>query len=185
MGGGNPPKGDPNIGLAAMKSADLGEDYLAWAKARAKTTDRWAAQDRHRSQTVFQPLQDSYIKSAKTWDSAGRQNIASREAVGDVALQGRLGQQQQARQLAAMGVNPNSRRFVAGKRGFTLDLALAKAGASNLARRDVRSTAQSMRANAINMGSGLAVNPATSFGMGSSAVGNGFQGAMSGYNQQG
>lgn len=83
-GGGSAPKPDKNIGLAALKSAELGEQSLAWAKQRAKTTDQWAAQDRLRAKTVFQPLQDQYIKSAKTWASKGRQSQAAAEAVADV-----------------------------------------------------------------------------------------------------
>lgn len=191
MGGGSAPKPDKNIGEAALMSAKLGGDYLAWAKERSKTTDLWASQDRARQKSVFQPMQDKYIRDAKTWDSAGRQKTAARESVADVQQQIAVSTAGEERRLASMGVNPASRRSMTGGRARAIQGGLAAAGASNLARRQVRAEGQAMRANAINMGAGGQVNPLSSFQAGSSAIGNGFQGAMQGqatagslYNQQ-
>ena len=184
-GGGSAPKPDPNIGIAALKSAELGNQYLDWAKKRAKTTDAWAAQDRSRQQKVFQPLQDTYIRDAKTFDSASRQRTAARNAAADVRSQIAVANGTEERRLSSMGVNPNSGRALQGGRSRSIEAGLAVAGAQNMAKRQIRAEGQAMRANAINMGAGGQVNPLSAFQAGSAAVGNGFQGAMSGYAQQG
>lgn len=184
-GKGNAPDPDPAIGEAALMSARTGKRYLTWMRDRAETTDAWAAEDRHRAQTVFQPLQDQFIETAKRWDSPAAQRTAAREAVADVSQQAALAQQQSDRAAAAMGVDPNSRRFAAGKRGATIDLALAKVGGANTARQRVRQQGLELQGQAINLGSGLAVNPLSSFTAGTSAISQGAQGAMQGYGQQG
>lgn len=184
MGGGSAPEADPNVGKAAMMSAKTGNRYLNWMRQRAETTDAWAAEDRTRAQTVFQPLQDQFIAEAKAWDSPAAQRTAAREAVADVTQQAALAQEQSARAAAAMGVDPNSRRFAAGQRGASIDLALAKVGAANTARQKVRQQGLELEGQAINLGSGLAVNPLSSFSSGTQAISQGAQGAMQGYGQQ-
>ncbi|WP_158248009.1 tail fiber domain-containing protein [Paracoccus sp. SY] len=134
---------------------------------------------------MFKPLQDSYIADAKAWDTPGRRSQAASEAMADVALQGRLAEGQRTRQAMAMGISPNSGRFLAAQREGGNDIALAKVGAGNLARDRIEAQGEAKMANAINLGSGLGVNPATSMQLSNSAIGSGAQGAMGGYNQQG
>ena len=38
-GGGSAPSPDPNIGIAALKNAELGEEWLAWAREQAATSE--------------------------------------------------------------------------------------------------------------------------------------------------
>lgn len=184
-GGGSAPKPDPNIGIAALKSAEVGEKYLGWMQDQAEITNEWAAQDRGRWDTVFKPLQDSYIREAQAWDTPGRRNQAASEAVADVRLQGRQAQGQRTRQAMALGVNPNSGRFLTAQREGSNDMALAAVGAGNLARDRIEAQGDQKKANAINLGSGLGINPATSMGLSNSAISSGANGAMQGYNQQG
>lgn len=184
-GGGSAPQPDKNIGIAALKTAEVGERYLDWAKEQSKIPNEWAAEDRARWDTVFRPLQDSYIADAKAWDTPGRRSQAASEAVADVALQGRLAEGQRIRQAMAMGINPNSGRFLAAQREGSNDMALAKVGAGNLARDKVEAQGEAKMANAINLGSGLGVNPATSLGLASSTMGSGAAMAQQGYAQQG
>lgn len=180
-----PPAPDPRIGEAAMASAQLGQDYLAWAKGQSAISNQWAAEDRARQKTVFQPLEDQYIKDAQEWDGAARMGARVNEAT--AATQSAIGQQQaqMERQQAAMGVSPNSGRSAALGASSAITAGLAVAGAGNAARGQVRQEAQNMRANSINMGNKLAVNPGTSLGLSSSTMGAGFGGAMQGYGQQG
>lgn len=185
MGGGRAPDPDPNIGIAALKSAQTGENMLGWMQSQAAITNKWAAEDRNRYTSVFQPLQDAYIADAQNWDSAGRKDAAASQAVADVQQQARTADQSRVRQAMAMGINPNSGRFAAATAKGATDTALAAAGAGNLARRQVEAEAEAKRANAINMGSGLAVNPATSLGLSNGAISTGGQAAMQGYQQQG
>ncbi len=181
---GDAPDQDPNIGKAALMSARLGKQYLGWMKDRATITDAWSAEDRARYENTFVPLQDDFIQTAKTWDSPQAQRAAAREAVADVAQQTKVAQAANDRSMAAMGIDPNSGRFAAGRRGIAIDTGLAKAGAANMARRQRRTEGVQMMGDAINLGSGMAVNPLSSFSAGTAAASRGFEGAMQGYGQQ-
>ena len=185
MSGGKAPRPDPNIGMAALRSAELGEQYLSFMRDQSAITNRWADEDRRRAKTVFEPLQDQFIAEAQGFDTAGRRAQVGREAVGDVRQQFALGRQQEERRLASMGVRPDSGRGmdVMG-RGRNAE-SLAAAGATNLARRNVEDVGRNLRTGAINMGAGFSVNPATSMGLSNAAAGAGFQGAMGGQQQKG
>lgn len=229
-GGGSAPSPDPAIGQAALKEAQLGEEWLKFAGEQFKSSEArqieqdkianevtqnqleaskqaqgWATADRNRYETVFQPLQDEFIDTAKNWDSAERQDKLSAEAKADVMNNASLARQSSERNMAAMGVDPTSGRFAGIARSGEMGTALAAAGAENNSRNQVRKEGVAMRADAVNMGNGLAVNPATSLGLSSSTgsaalgstsgnnaqaagnagiMGQGFQGAMNGYGQQ-
>ena len=184
-GGGSAPEPDKNIGRAALKSARTGEAMLAWMQDQAAITNEWAADDRAREVEVFRPLQDAFIQEANTWDSAARKNEAAQQAVADVRQQTANAEAGRVRQAMAMGINPNSSRFMAAGRSAALDAGLAAAGAQNMARRRVEQEAEGKRANAINMGAGLAVNPGTSMSLSNGAIQAGGSAAMTGYGQQG
>lgn len=229
-GGANAPAADPMIGMAAMKQAKLGEEWLKVsqeqfavtqerqkeldaiskdvAKAQldaSKQASAWATEDRDRYKTVFQPLQDEFIDTAKNWDSDERLASVAAEAKADVLAAGAGQQDANRRSMAAMGVNPASGRWAGVERAADTNLALGAAGAQNTARSTVRNQAVALKADAVNMGNGLGVNPATSLGLGvnagSSAVGtvagtnsaaaagigalgSGYQTAMGGYANQ-
>lgn len=184
-GGGSAPAADPNIGKAALKSAEIGEQYLDWMKDQSAITNQWAADDRARWEDVYRPMQDDFIQQAKTWDSPGRVRQQMNTAAADVRLATQQAEGTRRRQAMAMGISPASGAFQAGGRAAAQGTALAVAGARNTTRRSVQAEGQAMRANAINMGSGLAVNPGTSMGLSNNAISSGAQGAMQGYGQQG
>lgn len=229
-GGGTTVQSDPNVGKAAMKQAELGEDWLkfaneqfAVANERQKQQDQianevsqqqldaskqaqgWATKDRQRYEGTFIPLQDEFIKQAQNWDSPERQQQMAAEAKADVLTSASQQRGATQRQMAGMGVNPTSGRYAGVDRAGENATALAAAGAQNNARNTVRNQAMSLKGDAINLGSGLGVNPATSLGLSSSTgsaafgttaannsqaaglgnmVGAGYQGAMNGYNSQ-
>lgn len=229
-GGGTTVQSDPNVGKAAMKQAELGEDWLkfaneqfAVANERQKEQDKianevsqqqldaskqaqgWATKDRERYEGTFVPLQDEFIKQAQNWDSPERQQQMAAEAKADVLTNASQQRGATQRQMAGMGVNPTSGRYAGVDRAGENATALAAAGAQNNARNTVRNQAMSLKGDAINLGSGLGVNPATSLGLSSSTgsaafgttaannsqsaglgnmVGAGYQGAMNGYNSQ-
>lgn len=224
------PSPDPNIGKAALKEAELGEDWLNFAQEQFKvSTERqkeqdklanqvtqnqldaskqaqgWATADRERWETQFKPLQDQFIETAKNWDSEERQATVAAEAKADVMNNASQARQSAERNMASMGVDPTSGRYAGIDRAGTLATGLAAAGAENTSRNAVRKEGVAMRADAVNMGNGLAVNPATSLGLSSSTgsaamgttagnnaqaaglssiMGQGYQGAMSGYGNQ-
>ena len=187
--GGSAPDPDPRIGEAALKSAGVGEDYLAFMRDQAAISNEWASQDRDRYKSVFEPLQDAYIEEAGQGPDYSKVDASVRRAGADATRQFSMAQGQEERRLAAAGVNPASGRSTEATRRSELTEALGTAGAKNTTRiaETARAEAESdaMKANAINMGSGLAVNPATSLGMANGAMSSGANGAMRGYGQQG
>lgn len=229
-GGGSAPSPDPRIGEAALKEAELGEAWLEFAREqfnisteRQKEQDKianevtqnqleaskqaqgWATEDRDRYNNTFKPLQDEFIETAKNWDSAERQSELAAEAKADVINNATQARQAAERNMASMGVDPRSGRYAGIDRAGSQATALAAAGAENTSRNAVRKEGVAMRADAVNMGNGLAVNPATSLGLSSSTgsaamgttasnnaqsaglgsiMGQGYQAAMSGYGNQ-
>jgi hypothetical protein len=185
MGKKSAPDPDPQIGAAAVKSAQIGEEYLKFMQGQADVTNQWATDDRARYKAVFQPLEDQYVKDAASYDSPERQAEAAAEAVADVRQQSAISRGIAERRSAAMGVNPASGRWAGEARRDQTAEALAAAGAGNMARRNVEAKAEAMKANAINLGKGMAVNPAQSMQLSNSAAASGNAGAMQGYAQQG
>ncbi len=182
---GGAPKPDKNIGIAAMKSAETGEAALKWMQEQAKITNLWAEEDRSRYKTVFEPLQDEFIQDAKTYASPERRLAAQDRAAADVAIAAGQAADQRRRSLGALGVNPASGRFINAESRAGTDVALATAGARNLAGRTVDDTGRQLRAAAVNLGAGLGVNPGTSIGLSNQSAGAGFGAAQQGYGQQG
>ena len=185
MAGGDAPSPDPNIGRAALMSAEVGERYLQFMQAQSDIANTWAAEDRERYQTVFQPIEDRLIADAETWNSAGRRNQRANQADADVALGMDIARQADERRQRSLGVSPDSGRSAALGRSTALREGLGRAGARNTARRQVEAEGLARQAAVANMGRGLAVNPATSLGIASNSAASGFQGAMSGYGTQG
>lgn len=229
-GGGSAPSPDPAIGQAALKEVQLGEDWLKFAQQQfgvaterqksqdeianqvtqqqldaSKQAQQWATEDRTRYNETFKPLEDKFIETANNWDSAERQNKVAAEAKADVMNNAALARQSTDRNMASMGVDPTSGRYAGVTRASDQATALSAAGAENNARNTVRNQAVAMKADAVNMGKGLAVNPATSLGLSSSTgsaaygttasnnaqaaglgsiMGQGYQAAMTGYGNQ-
>lgn len=196
--GGKPstPKADPAIGQAALRQAKLGEDYLQFAReqftqeskrademsslakdvatdqiAASKTAQQWAAEDRARFKSVFQPMQDQLIDTAKNWDSKERQDSVAAEARADVLNNADVQADARARSMASMGVSPASGRYAGVERAADTATALAAAGAENRARATVRKEAIALKGDAVNMGAGLASSAGASLGLGINAGG--------------
>ncbi len=187
----NVPAADPAIGQAALAQADLGYKYFEEAKAQfgiqnqrqaeldaltrqvtqqqlgaATQAQQWATEDRARYDSVFKPLQDQAIQRAQTWDSPERQALVASEARADVLNNASDQRFIRNRQMGAMGIDPTSGRYAGVERAGELQTGLAAAGAQNMARNQVRKEAIGLQADAINMGSGLGMNPGQSLGLG-------------------
>jgi hypothetical protein len=203
-GGGPAPAPDPAVGQAALEEMQLGRDWLGFAReqfaqgnVRQEQLDDLTAavqrqqmaaqdenmanarQDRARYQTVFQPMQDEFIQTAKNYDSPERQAQVAAEAQADVQRAAATQRGTTGRQMAAMGLNPTSGRYAGVTAAQDTATALASAGAANNARQQVRDRGLQLRADAINMGSGLPSSTASSYGIGlnagNSATGNAMQ----------
>ena len=181
--GGRTPKPDARMGEAAVMSARTGEQYLEWMKAQGDITNEWAQEDRSRWRETFRPIEDQWVQESANWDTPERRQMEAGKATADVWIQARQGEAARTREAMAMGVNPASGRFQGASARAGTDTALAAVGAGNLARRQVAAEGEARMANVINLGKGMAVNPATSMGLSNSAISSGANGALQGYNQ--
>ena len=191
---------------AALQQAQLSKEQLDWAKQIYGETapDRAAATARAnevsdaqlgamKSQTAlsedyanynkstFRPLEQGIVADAQNYDSAARTEQAVGAAQADVNAGFSNAQDQQSRNLSRMGVNPSSGKSLALGNANSIAQASALAGASNNARKTIEMQGYARKADAANMGRGLASSQATSAGIatnqGNSAASNG---AMSG-----
>lgn len=188
------PAPDPNIGGAAMANVELGKDWLAFSKEqfalgneRQAVTDAlntkvieqqlqsqdeantWGREDRTRTKEVFQPVEDSFVKTANEYDTPEKQAAAAAAAKADVQSNAAVQQQTGQRQMASMGISPLSGRFAGVTRTQDTNTALASAGAQNNARQIVRDKGLALKADAVNMGKGLASSTAAAYGIGTNA----------------
>lgn len=193
-GGGSALAPDPAIGAAAMKNVELGQNWLDFAKdqfaagnERQAVTDAlntkvinqqldtqdqasdWAQQDRQRTLNTFQPIEDAFVKTAQEYDTPEKQAEAAAVAKADVLSAAGQAKASGIRQMAAMGVSPDSGRFAGVTRAQDTNTALASAGAQNNARQIVRDKGLALKADAINMGKGLASSTAAAYGIGTNA----------------
>jgi hypothetical protein len=203
-GGNDAPSPDPQIGAAALKQAQTGEQWLEFAKdAYAVSTERQKGLDelskkvtdmqlgvageqltagreaRERYRNVFQPIEDQYIKEATNYGTEARQQEAAAEAKADVQSQAAASRETARREAASLGISPTSGRYAGIERAGELGTALATAGAQNTARQSVRDKALALKADVVNLGRGVPAQAAaaTSLGLsaGSSAYGTGAQ----------
>ena len=224
-GGGSSP--DPQIGKAALMQAKTGDDWLNFSKeAYAQSEVRQTATDALNNQVttqqlddmrkassrsdsewdrynqLFKPVEDRMVSDAMNYDTPEAQAKAAAEAKADVMTNAAQSQEQNTRQMASMGINPNSGRFAGVDRATDTAVALAGAGAQNAAREGVKATGMALREGVANFGKGSTATAAQQVGLGlnagNSAVGNqlsadassrantsimaqGFQGAQQGY----
>ena len=176
---------------AAQQQMNLGGDWLAFAKEQfavgnerqtgidaltSKVTQaqldsmsqasQWAAEDRARWKSVFQPLQDKFIEKASNWDSPGALANAAAEARADVVSQGQAMKAANQREMAAKGIRPDSGNYAGIDRAVDLQTGLAAAGAQNQARGILRTQAMGLQGDALNIGAGLPSQALSSLGAG-------------------
>lgn len=198
------PDPDPNIGVAALKQAETGEQWLSFAKdAFAVSQDRqaeldaltksvteqqlglatdqanWARDDRQRYEEVYKPIEDKFIDTATNYATEERQSEAAAEARADIQTAAANARQATERNNAAMGINPNSGRAAGVQATTDMNIALAEAGASNNARQAVRDKGLALQADVVNLGKGLPATAAAGAAGSVSASGTALAGTQS------
>lgn len=193
-GGGSAPAADPNIGIAARENIQLGKDWLTFAQdqfdagnvrqaqtdelntavidqqlATQEQANQWAQEDRARTLSTFQPVEDQFVETAKNFDTPEKQAAAAAAAKADVMAGAATTNQANQRAMASMGISPTSGRFAGIARAQDTNTALAAAGAQNNARNMIRDKGLALKADAINMGKGLASSTAAAYGIGTNA----------------
>ncbi len=187
------PAPDPRIGDAAERQAQLGEDWLSFAKdsygvsqqrqseidaltkqvtqaqlAEMERQGKISAEDRQRYETVFRPIEDQFVSEAQNYDTPERQAEAAANARADVQSSAEAERAAADRRAASVGINPSSGRYTGIDRGIGLGTAVAGVDAANKARQDVRDRGLALKTTAIDIGKGLPVssNTAAALGLG-------------------
>jgi hypothetical protein len=180
------PAPDPQIGSAALKQAQTGEDWLNFAKTSyAQSMDRqkgvdalttkvteqqlglatdqanWSKEDRQRYKDVYQPIENDYIKEATNYATEARQDEAAAEARAGVQTAAANARTAAERQAASMGIDPSSGRYAGVQATTDMNQTLAEAGAANTARQTMRDKGLALKADVANMGKGYASSAGT------------------------
>lgn len=188
------PAYDGGVGAAALANVELGKDWLNFAKdqyaegnKRQAATDAlntkvinqqlstqdqanaWAKEDRSRTKSLFQPVEDAVVKTANEFDTPDRQDQASAQAKADVMANSAVQKQASTRQMASMGVSPISGRFASLNRATDTNTALAAASSQTNARNLIRDKGLALKADAVNIGKGLPSSTAAAYGIGLNA----------------
>lgn len=149
------------IGSAAI-GAMASEDASSAASSAADQQNAIARQQMDMNkqqwdeyQRDYEPLNQQVIADSKNYDSVAKQNQAAGQANADVVQAYTKLKGEQDRQMAGMGVNPNSGKFVALNGQMGLSQALADAGAQNTARQNLVNQGAQYRLNVMNMGKGI------------------------------
>ncbi|WP_276200285.1 tail fiber domain-containing protein [Chelatococcus sp. XZ-Ab1] len=207
-GGASAPAPDPNIGAAALKQAETGQQWLDFSKEafavsqeRQKELDEitkriadqqiaqgeqqfaWAKSDRERYEQVFKPLEDEFIKEASDYATPERQAAAAAEARADVLSAAGAERDAARREAMSLGISPTSGRYAGIERAGELGTALGAAGAANAARTAVRDKGLALKADVANLGRGLPTQSAQAASLGLSA-GSSAAGLYGNANQQ-
>ncbi len=186
-GGGDAPSPDPQIGQAALKNAQLGQDafdfykqeYLNAKPAQDKLNALAAevqqqlvesgklnnqyAQDYYNYMTdVFRPLEKSIVENANNYDTAGRREQEAAAGLADVNQAFDAQRQQTQRNNERMGVNPNSGNSQAINAQLDVAQAVAGANAMNKGRKNAETMGNAMKMDAASLGRNLPSNQATS-----------------------
>lgn len=197
------PAPDPQIGAAALKQAQTGEDWLSFAKDAFATSEErqkeldaltnrvteqqlglatdqatWSREDRERYNSVYKPIEDDFIKEATNYATEERQSEAAAEARADVQTAAANNRAATERANASMGVTPGSGRFAGVQAASDLGTTLAEAGAANTSRQAVRDKGLALKADVVNLGKGLPAQAAAGAGGSVAASGTALGGAQ-------
>lgn len=202
-GSSSAPAPDPQIGAAALKQAETGEQWLSFAKdAFAVSQDRqkeldalttrvqeqqlglatdqanWSRQDRQRYETVFKPVEDQFVEEATNYATDARQQEAAAEARADVKTAAASAAAASERNAAAMGIAPGSGRYSGVTATTDMNVALAESGAANNARQATRDKGLALKADVVNLGKGLPASAAAGAAGSVSASGTALNGTQ-------
>lgn len=167
----------------AKSSRRIGQQYLSLMRAQSDVANKWADKDRNFYNRNFRWREKNFADKALSYDQKWRQRREARQAGADVRQQFEINDGQRRRRMEARGVRPDAGAYQEADRKSQIAEGLAVSGAKNLARDRVEEKGLALQQQAINVGKGYAVNPATSMGLGNNAASSGFNGAMSGTRQ--
>jgi hypothetical protein len=186
------PSADPAIGQAAGQAAAIGQQGFDFYKNLYDTTikpqtdalwdltNEYSAKQMENSEknqgraddlwntyvTNYKPVLEKSAQESLEYGNEADQNRAAGRAVTDVRQQGQINREAMDRNLASMGINPNSGKFVTAYGANALRETAASAGAGTNAREMARDKGIMLRQGAAATGSNIA-----STGLGYSSLG--------------
>ena len=159
---------------AARIQGELGREQLAFAREQYNRTapvldqiaqQQIAAQQQQMSQAqdyydyqqqTFRPLERSLVADAQRFNSDAYRNQLAGQAAADAGRAFGLQNQMQQRNMAAMGVNPNSGRFAGMQNASNLQQAAVRSAAMTGARTQAEQMGYARKLDATGLGRGLA-----------------------------
>lgn len=200
-GGGGAAATDPGVGQAAQQNAQVAADTLAWYKEKdaadkpnrdkavqialdqaqiqtdtARKQNAMADETYAYTKETFRPLEKKIAADAIGYDTPERRDAEAAQAQADIGSAGDATRGALAREVASRGGDVNSGNFTASLANAGVREAAAKAGAGNLARKNVEAVGAAKLADAANLGRGIASTNATQtqlgLNAGNSAVNN-------------
>ncbi len=134
----------------------------------------YARKDRERYESITVPMQDRLVKEANEYDTPERREAEAARATVDIQRQAEAARNSSDARLRSMGLDPSQMRSATLLDTQNVALAAQQAGAANAARTSVEDRGRALRADALNVMSGL---PAQSLA-GFAGAGNSGQGAI-------
>lgn len=201
FGGGDAPAPDPRIGQAAVDNNAISREVLEYYKAKdaemkpardkaiemaldqaavqtatAKKQNDMADETYAYTKDTFRPLERKIATDALGYDTPDRRDAESAQAMADVGSAGDAMRTTLARDVASRGGDVSSGNFTASLANASVREAAVKAGAGNLARKNVEAVGAAKLADAASLGRNIATTNATQTQLGlqagNSAVGN-------------
>lgn len=173
----------------ATQNAGNRQKLLELYTRQAEGETAWAEQQRQRYRDIYQPLEDQFVREAKTYDSPEKIAELRGRAMADVSDQFDAARKNAASRLESYGIDPGQTRAAALDTGVRLQEAATKAAAGEGARLQAEATGRAMRGEAINIGKGypaqVAQSYATAMGGGQAAngmIGQSMQAGVNGLN---
>jgi hypothetical protein len=120
---------------------------------------------------TFRPVESSIAADAMSFDTEAKADQLAADAGANIERQAAIGDQVLARDLARMGVNPNSGKYVGSKRSAELMTAAQKADAQNDARTQADMMGRAVKLDAAGIGRGLPGASVAAYGA-ATAAGN-------------
>ena len=146
------------VGQTQMDAMDLQMDY--------------ARRDRARFESVFQPMQDRFIREAEAYDTPERREAEAARAMVDIQRQVEAQRTNADQRLRSMGIDPSQVRSTSMANQMGVVTAANQALAGNNARTMIEDKGRALRADALNLGMGLPAQAAAGFaGAGNSGAG--------------
>ena len=129
-----------------------GQDVAAQQLADSKKASERSDEQWGQYQKTFQPIEEKMAKDAMDYGGEADQERATGQAAADVSQQFQSQREAAQRQLASMGVKPNSGTFMAQSRESDAAEAAARAAAMTGTRQAVKDKGVSLRAGAAAFG---------------------------------